>query len=62
MLRDATMLARALLCTGQLSGEGLRVVAVAMKELPPTQTTYLRRRRKGLALVGYTMGLFLRTE
>ncbi len=37
---DAATLAKVQQVTRQLSGEGLRVVAVAMKELPTSQTTY----------------------
>jgi Mg2+-importing ATPase len=49
---DAAMLARVKQVTGALNQEGLRVVAVAMKELPPAQTTYSVADEAGLTLVG----------
>ncbi len=39
--------------TGQLNQEGLRVVAVAMKEIPPDQLVYSRADESDLTLVGY---------
>ena len=50
---DAAMLARVKQVTGALNHEGLRVVAVAMKELPPSQTTYSIADEAGLTLIGY---------
>ena len=50
---DAAMLARVKQVTGALNQEGLRVVAVAMKELPPSQTSYSVADEADLALVGY---------
>ena len=50
---DAALLARVQQATHALSGEGLRVVAVAMKELPPTQSVYSVADESGLTLIGY---------
>ena len=50
---DAAMLARVQQVTHALGGEGLRVVAVAMKELPPTQSVYSVADESGLTLIGY---------
>ena len=50
---DAAMLARVQQVTGGLNRDGLRVVAVAMKELPPSQTTYSVADESGLTLIGY---------
>ena len=50
---DAAMLARVQKVTGELNCDGLRVVAVAMKELPPSQTTYSVADESGLTLIGY---------
>ncbi|MDL2336398.1 MAG: magnesium-translocating P-type ATPase [Pseudomonadota bacterium] len=50
---DAAMLARVQQLTHQFNGEGLRVVAVATKVLPPSQTTYGVADESGLTLVGY---------
>ena len=50
---DAAMLVRVQQVTHALNGEGLRVVAVAMKELPPSQTTYTVADECGLTLIGY---------
>ena len=50
---DAAMLARVLQVTGALNQDGLRVVAVAMKELPPAQATYAIADEAGLTLLGY---------
>ncbi len=50
---DAAMLARVQQVTHELNGEGLRVVAVAMKELPTSQTTYSVADEAALTLVGY---------
>ncbi|WP_248797643.1 magnesium-translocating P-type ATPase [Pseudomonas sp. MWU13-2105] len=49
---DAAALARVQAYTRELGAEGLRVVAVAMKELPPEQTTYAVADEAGLVLVG----------
>lgn len=37
----------------ELNESGLRVIAVAMKEIPPTQTVYSKADESGLTLVGY---------
>ena len=50
---DAAAMTRILAFTHGLNQEGLRVVAVAMKEMPPTQTTYSVADETGLTLVGY---------
>ncbi len=50
---DAAMLARAQHFTRGLNEEGLRVVAVAMKELPSAQTTYSVADEADLTLIGY---------
>ncbi|MDQ6639223.1 MAG: magnesium-translocating P-type ATPase [Pseudomonadota bacterium] len=50
---DAATLAKVQQVTRELSGEGLRVVAVAMKELPTSQTTYSVADEAALTLVGY---------
>ena len=50
---DAAMLARVQQVTRELNQEGLRVVAVAMKELPPSQTTYAVADEADLTLIGY---------
>ncbi len=50
---DPAMLARVKQVTGALNQEGLRVVAVAMKELPASQTTYSIADEAGLTLIGY---------
>jgi len=50
---DAAMLARVQQITRELNDEGLRVVAVAMKELPPQQSTYGVADETGLTLIGY---------
>ncbi|MEO8298318.1 MAG: magnesium-translocating P-type ATPase [Burkholderiales bacterium] len=50
---DAPMLARIQQVTGELSADGLRVVAVAMKELPPDQAVYSVADEAGLTLIGY---------
>ena len=50
---DAAMLARVQQVTHDLNGEGLRVVAVAMKELPTSQTIYSVADEAALTLVGY---------
>ncbi|HUW25742.1 MAG TPA: magnesium-translocating P-type ATPase [Gallionella sp.] len=39
--------------TRELNEDGLRVVAVAMKELPPEQTVYSKADESGLTLMGY---------
>ena len=50
---DAAMLERVQEYTHRLNGEGLRVVAVAMKELPNSQTVYSVADEAALTLVGY---------
>ena len=50
---DAAMLARVQQVTCDLNEEGLRVVAVAMKELPTSQATYSIADEAGLTLIGY---------
>jgi Mg2+-importing ATPase len=50
---DAAMLQRVQQVTRELNEDGLRVVAVAMKELAPSQTTYSVADEAGLTLVGY---------
>ena len=50
---DAAMLARVQQVARELNEEGLRVVAVAMKELPPSQTTYSVADEADLTLIGY---------
>jgi P-type Mg2+ transporter len=50
---DASLLARTQAVTAGLSAEGLRVVAVAVKTLPPDQTTYSVADEAGLTLIGY---------
>ncbi|SFC10710.1 Mg2+-importing ATPase [Polaromonas sp. OV174] len=50
---DAAMLARVQDVTRELNEEGLRVVAVAMKEIPPSQITYSVADESDLTLIGY---------
>ncbi len=50
---DATLLARVQQVTQDLNQQGLRVVAVAMKELPTSQTTYSVADEADLTLIGY---------
>ncbi len=50
---DAALLARTQAVTAALNAEGLRVVAVAVKTLPPSQTTYSVADESGLTLIGY---------
>ena len=50
---DAAMLSRVHRVTRELNQSGLRVVAVAMKELPPSQTVYSVADESGLTLIGY---------
>ena len=50
---DAARLARVQQVTGALNQEGLRVVAVAIKTLPPAQTRYTVADETGLTLVGF---------
>lgn len=45
--------AQVLEVTQQLNSEGLRVVAVAMKEVPPGRTAYSVADESGLTLIGY---------
>lgn len=50
---DAAMLERVLHVTRDLNQAGLRVVAVAVKELPPNQTVYSVTDESELTLIGY---------
>ena len=50
---DAALLARTQAVTAALNAEGLRVVAVAVKTLPPDQTIYSVADETGLTLIGY---------
>ena len=50
---DAALLARTKAVTASLAAEGLRVVAVAAKTLPPGQSTYSVADEAGLTLIGY---------
>jgi P-type Mg2+ transporter len=50
---DASLLTRTQSVTAGLNAEGLRVVAVAVKTLPPDQTTYSVADESGLTLIGY---------
>ena len=50
---DAVLLARTQAVTAGLNAEGLRVVAVAVKTLPPDQTVYSVADEAGLTLIGY---------
>ena len=50
---DATLRARLQQVTRGLNDEGLRVVAVAVKEMAPTQATYAVADESALTLVGY---------
>jgi len=50
---DAALLTQTRAVTDALGAEGLRVVAVAVKALPPDQTTYSVRDEAGLTLIGY---------
>jgi len=50
---DAALRARTQAVTAGLNAEGLRVVAVAVKTLPPSQTTYSVTDESGLTLIGY---------
>ena len=50
---DAALLARAHRIAHELNDEGLRVVAVAMKEMPVSQTTYGVADEAALTLIGY---------
>ena len=50
---DAALRARTHAVTAGLNAEGLRVVAVAVKTLPPDQTTYSVADESGLTLIGY---------
>ncbi len=50
---DAALLASTQAVTAGLNAEGLRVVAVAVKTLPPSQTTYSVADESGLTLIGY---------
>ena len=50
---DAVLLARTQGVVAALNAEGLRVVAVAVKTLPPGQATYSKQDETGLTLIGY---------
>ena len=50
---DESMLAKVQVVTRELNENGLRVVAVAMKEIPATQTVYSVADETGLTLIGY---------
>jgi Mg2+-importing ATPase len=50
---DAAMLARVQQVTRELNEDGLRVVAVAMKEIRASQTVYSVADEAGLTLIGY---------
>ncbi|MEO9189868.1 MAG: magnesium-translocating P-type ATPase, partial [Acetobacteraceae bacterium] len=50
---DAALLVRTQAVTAGLNAEGLRVVAVAVKTLPPGQVTYSVADESGLTLIGY---------
>ncbi|MFP8779853.1 magnesium-translocating P-type ATPase [Hydrogenophaga sp. RWCD_12] len=50
---DAALRAQTQAVTAALNAEGLRVVAVAVKTLPPDQTTYSVADEAGLTLIGY---------
>ncbi len=50
---DAALLARTQAVTAALNAQGLRVVAVAVKTLPPGQTTYSVADEVDLTLIGY---------
>jgi len=50
---DSALLARTQAVTAGLNAEGLRVVAVAVKTLPPSQTSYSVADEAGLTLIGY---------
>ncbi|MDF1485587.1 magnesium-translocating P-type ATPase [Ramlibacter sp. H39-3-26] len=50
---DAALLARVRAVTAALNADGLRVVAVAMKEITPGQAVYSVADEAGLTLVGY---------
>ncbi|SEB24817.1 magnesium-translocating P-type ATPase [Variovorax sp. YR216] len=50
---DGDMLARVQEVTREFNEDGLRVVAVAMREMPSTQTAYSLTDEAGLTLVGY---------
>jgi len=50
---DAALRARTQAVTASLNAEGLRVVAVAVKTLPPDQVVYTVADEAGLTLIGY---------
>ena len=50
---DAALLMRTQAVTASLNAEGLRVVAVAVKTLPPDQAVYSVADEAGLTLIGY---------
>ena len=53
VMLDASMLERVLGITRELNEKGLRVVAVAVKEIPPSQVVYSVADESGLTLIGY---------
>ena len=53
VLLDAAMLERVHHVTRDLNEDGLRVVAVAMKEIPPSQAAYSVADESDLTLIGY---------
>ncbi len=53
LLLDAAMLERVHRVTRDLNEDGLRVVAVAMKEIPPSQSAYSVADESDLTLIGY---------
>ena len=55
---DATLLAGIQQVTRGLNEEGLRVVAVAMKEMPPSQQSYSVADETELTLIGYIAFLY----
>ena len=50
---DASVQERLQKVTRELNEDGLRVVAVAMKEMPPDQVVYSKADEAGLTLIGY---------
>ncbi len=52
-LLNSSHLAAAAETTAKLNADGFRVVAVAFKEMPPTQSTYSVADETGLTLLGY---------
>ena len=50
---DVAMLERVQTVTGKLNNEGMRVIAVAMKEIPPHQVVYSVADESDLTLIGF---------